>query len=823
MGKSKSLVRKNAIKIHSFYGLIIAGIILIFSSIWSSANAATFINGMYYVLNSQSQTASLASATGEYGNFGGYAGDVVIPSSVTYQDVEYTVTAIQDRCFYNCKDLTSLTIPASVKTISGTHVFYGCSGIKRVVLEDSNNSITIPGCVYSTEYGNTKATFHYAKLESVYVGRSIKMSSSSDSDSPFYGQSTLSNVVIGDNVKELPRGFVYGCAISQISIPEGVTKIGNYAFAYCPNLYEIIFPNSLEEIGWGCCSGSAIEKAFIGDNVKVIEGTFHSCDKLKSVYLGSGITTIGRNTFAWSSLAKLYLFSDELTTLDSPGFPEVLSQIFVCNPERYRSLFQDKYLSNIILFNNSTSIYSGGIPTLSYQNNASETTVEYTVPNEYINVGTYSIAIPITFKYKGWRSQTSIMVSYDITAAPLSVIPESTSRQYGTPNPTLKCSFFGFKNNETIDVLTRLPNVETTANVNSPVGTYPIIATGAEAQNYTFNYERGTLTVTKANQEIEWSQSFGVVNVGAVVELTASSTSSLPVKYTSTDESIAEIYSQGGKKFVEFLKPGTVSIRANQEGNENYNEADRVSKSVTVASLVKEVILNQTSVNLNEGDTYQLTAIISPSDAPNKTLEWSSSNTEVATVDANGEITAIKQGQATITAKTADGSNITATCEVKVLKLVSDIVLDVSSASLAEGQTLQLNATITPEQADDKTLQWISSNEAIATVDQSGLVTAVAKGSAKIRVESVDGSGVYAECDVEVYPYSGINTISADGIQITTEPFIATIHGVEEGTVIRLFDMSGNILYLGSEPRVEVGQTGLYILVVNNKAYKIKL
>lgn len=989
MEMCKSLFKECATKICSFYGFILAVAICLCSGLWQTANAATFINGMYYVLDTKTQTASLASATGEYGNFGGYAGDVVIPSVVSYQEVEYSVTAIQDRCFYNCKDLTSLTIPASVTKISGTHVFYGCTGIKRVVLEDSNNSITVPGCVYSTQYGNTKATFHYANLESIYVGRSIKMSSSSDSDSPFYGQSSLSEVVIGKCVKELPSGFVYGSAISQVSIPEGVTRIGNYAFAYCPNLSEIIFPNSLEEIGWSCCAGSAIERAFIGDNVKTIEGTFHSCEKLKSVYLGSGIITIGKNAFAWSNMSELYLFSDDLATLDSPGFPKSLSKIFVCNPKRFESLFQDKYLSALISFNSTTTSYTGGAPSLNYQNNAYETTIEYSVPQEYINVGSYTIIIPVTFKYKNWKSQTGIMASYDITAAPLSVIPESVSRPYGTENPTLKCSFFGFKNNETVDVLTRQPNVETTATVNSPVGTYPIIATGAEAQNYSFNYERGTLTITRANQEIEWNQSFDTVNVGDVIELTATSTSGLPVKYTVTDESIAEIYSQGGKKYVEFLKPGSVSIRATQEGNENYNEADRISKSVTVASLVKEVILNQTSVNLNEGNTYQLTTIISPSDAPNKTLEWDSSNTEIATVDSNGKITAIKQGQATIVAKTTDGSNITATCEVKVLKLVSGIVLNVSSASLAEGQTLQLNATITPEQADNKTLQWISSNEAIATVNQSGLVTAVSKGnvviiakstdgsdlsatcdiivvrpvisitiseseivmspgenklltaeiipndatnkeliwsssnprvatvdngnvvaiangetivtvstndgteisayckitvrtlvsdiilnetrilleegnsvqltatvlpndatdtkviwtssdesvatvdnglviahkkgSAKIRVEALDGSGVYAECDVEVSFYSGINTISADGIQISTEPFIATIQGVKEGTIIRLFDMSGNILYIGSEPRVEVGQTGFYIIVVDNKSYKIKL
>lgn len=101
--------------------------------------------------------------------------------------------------------------------------------------------------------------------------------------------------------------------------------------------------------------------------------------------------------------------------------------------------------------------------------------------------------------------------------------------------PELTCSFFGFKNNETADVLTKQPNVETTATKDSPAGTYPIIATGAEAHNYSFNYERGTLTITKADQEIEWNQEFEDIEVGSVVELTAISSAGLPIKYSVTE------------------------------------------------------------------------------------------------------------------------------------------------------------------------------------------------------------------------------------------------------------------------------------------------
>lgn len=212
-----------------------------------------------------------------------------------------------------------------------------------------------------------------------------------------------------------------------------------------------------------------------------------------------------------------------------------------------------------------------------------------------------------------------------------------------------------------------MPNVETTATSESNVGTYPIIPSGAEAKNYTFNYERGTLTITKADQTIEWEQQFGTVNVGDVIELTATSSAGLPIKYTSTDDTVAEIFTQGGKKYVEFLKPGNVSIRANQEGNENYNEADRVSKSVKVDLLVSSIVLNQNAAAIAVGNSLQLTASVEPINASNKTLIWESANTEIATVDDYGKVNALKQGSTIITVKSTDGSNIVEKCMIEVV------------------------------------------------------------------------------------------------------------------------------------------------------------
>ena len=166
---------------------------------------------------------------------------------------------------------------------------------------------------------------------------------------------------------------------------------------------------------------------------------------------------------------------------------------------------------------------------------------------------------------------------------------------------------------------------------------------------------------------------------------------------------------------------------------------------ITVAELV--VSLNRASAALVEGETLTLVATITPDNATDKTVTWSSSNTAVATVDATGKVTAVAVGTATITAKAGDK---TAICEVTVEKkviAVEGISLNRTSAALVEGETLTLVATVTPDNATDKTVTWSSSNTSVATVDATGKVTAVAVGTATITAVAGDKT---ATCEVTV-------------------------------------------------------------------------
>ncbi len=189
----------------------------------------------------------------------------------------------------------------------------------------------------------------------------------------------------------------------------------------------------------------------------------------------------------------------------------------------------------------------------------------------------------------------------------------------------------------------------------------------------------------------------------------------------------------------------------------NTGGSDSEQLSITIDAQtnvpVTGVTLSQTELSLTEGNTAQLTATVKPDDATNKNVTWSSDDTSVATVDATGKVTAVSAGTATITVTTVDQSK-TATCEVTVTAApvpVSGVSLNKDSTSLTVGDTETLTATVKPEDATNKAVTWTSSNSTVATVDQNGVVTAVAPGTATITVTTQDGNHTDT-CTVTVRP-----------------------------------------------------------------------
>ena len=250
--------------------------------------------------------------------------------------------------------------------------------------------------------------------------------------------------------------------------------------------------------------------------------------------------------------------------------------------------------------------------------------------------------------------------------------------------------------------------------------------------------------------------SYQDVTVGQSYQLTATVTPSNAtnknVTWSSSNTSVVTVSSTGLAKTVG-IGQATVTCTAKDGSGVKASCSFKV-----VATKVSGITLNKTSCVLNKGEKTTLIATISPESATNQGVSWTSSNTTVATVDANGEVTAVKTGSANITCTAKDGSGVSATCRVTVNAVqVTGITLNLTTALIGTSNTQQLTATVSPSDADERGVRWSSSATNVATVNSDGLVTAQGKGSAVITCTAIDGSGMSATCAVtvaHVYPQS---------------------------------------------------------------------
>ena len=165
---------------------------------------------------------------------------------------------------------------------------------------------------------------------------------------------------------------------------------------------------------------------------------------------------------------------------------------------------------------------------------------------------------------------------------------------------------------------------------------------------------------------------------------------------------------------------------------------------------VESVSLNKSEMTLTEGESETLAATVTPENAENKSIIWSSNNEAVATVDANGTVIAKRAGTAVITATSTNGKSAGCTVTVEKKQIpVTEVRLSESTVGIVEGSTYKLTATVLPENTtDSKNVSWSSNNEAVATVDANGNVTAKRAGTAVITATSTNGKT--AGCTVTV-------------------------------------------------------------------------
>lgn len=268
-----------------------------------------------------------------------------------------------------------------------------------------------------------------------------------------------------------------------------------------------------------------------------------------------------------------------------------------------------------------------------------------------------------------------------------------------------------------------------------------------------------------AVSSVSLSQDSADMLIGETVQLKAavlpSDATDKEVTWASSKQSVATV---SGSGLITAVAEGTSTITASAGGKSATCQVTVSKKVISVTA----VTLDRTSVVLEEGQSTTLVATVSPSDATDKTVQWTSSNPAIVSVDGYGTLTAHAEGSAAIIATVGDQS---ATCAVTVSKRtipVTAVTLDRNALVMEEGQSTTLVATVTPSDATNNTVQWSSSNPAIVSVDGYGTLTALAEGSAVVIAAAGDKS---ASCVVTVLKkVIPVISVSLDRKAVTLEP-----------------------------------------------------
>lgn len=239
-----------------------------------------------------------------------------------------------------------------------------------------------------------------------------------------------------------------------------------------------------------------------------------------------------------------------------------------------------------------------------------------------------------------------------------------------------------------------------------------------------------------------------MVNVGESITLTAN-TSNSNLIWKSSNKEIATV--ENGVVFGH--KVGKTTISATYiNGSVATMEVEVIQPVTDLHILVNEQHVENSILPLKIDQTLQLSAQILPENATYKTVEWSTNDSTVATVDESGLVTPVGVGETVVTCKATDNSNITTSCKIKVTPIYISSISIPESWEAEVGEILNINAIVLPENATNKTIRWSSSNTFIADVDDNGNVTAKGVGECIVKARTTDGSDLESTCKVTVLP-----------------------------------------------------------------------
>ena len=619
--------------------------------------------------------------------------------------IEDGVTSIGDYAFVWCSGLTSITIPDSVTSI-GEAAFLDCSNLISITIPDGVTSI------------GDRAFEACSSLTSIDVGVENKYFSSVDGNLYNKAKTEFIQYAIGKNQNDfvIPNSVTniigyafYGCSsLTSITIPDGVTYIGYKAFYDCSSLTSITIPDGVTYIGdyaFEWCSG--LTSITIPDSVTSINNSaFGDCSNLTSITIPDSVTSIGYEAFRGCSSLTSVTIPDSVTSIDYEAFRGCSSLTSITIPDSVTYIREGVFLdcSNLISITIPDSVTS-------INNSAFEDCLRLT-----------SITIPDSVTYIGDRA------FYDCSSLTSITIPNSVT-SIGI-DAFYSTAYYNDKNNWDNGLLY--------------INNY-LIKAKYDIENCSI--KDGTKLI--ANSTFEGCSSLTSVTI-------PDSVTYIGYKAFYDCSSLKNVYYSGTEEQWKSIEIGDNNELLNANITYNYVPTEpTTSTTKPTVKKVAKVTVNKKSVVLVKGRSTTVKATVTPANATNKKLKWTTSNSKVATVSQSGKITAKGRGIATIKAMSTDGSNKYATLKVTVKQPVTSVKLNKKSVALrvkgnAKHKTVTLKAKVYPNNANNKTVKWSTSKSKIATVNSKGKVIAKKKGTCYIIATAKDGSKKSAKCKITV-------------------------------------------------------------------------
>lgn len=346
-----------------------------------------------------------------------YTGDIVVPDAVTYQNINFNVTAVNDSAFFEAAGITSLSLPDAITRI-GKNVCYDCTGITAIKFPSDLKSLGDYALAYTKiqeavlpegfETVGVRAFMSCSALKSVSLPSTLK----AISDYGFYGcgleqvnipdgvtglgtnvfqsNKSLKTVKLPGNIIAIPNYFFSDCsALENVHIPESVTELKSAVFRNCSNL-KIDIPSGISKMGSEVFSGcSSLETMTVPASIKAIPTSlFNNCKSLTTVTMAPDVTTFGANLFSGCTSLRELRFSDSQTSKTSVAPKDATAAITVSLPSTLTEIGN-------YCFNKCTSINGFNLPDgllkigqYAFADNASLTDIR--IPETVTSIGAYA-------------------------------------------------------------------------------------------------------------------------------------------------------------------------------------------------------------------------------------------------------------------------------------------------------------------------------------------------------------------------------------------------------------------------------------------------